>query len=106
MEFNVQFDEYLPSTTASGLKVLIHDNGEVPFPEDGGIMAGTGYCHKKGHPPVCEVEEAYNDNKLDCIKTVHLNARSPVSQRPYQVPAGRPMIIGRHSSGNKANTRM
>ncbi|GFO21960.1 reverse transcriptase [Plakobranchus ocellatus] len=42
MEFNVQFDEYLPSTTASGLKVLIHDNGEVPFPEDGGIMAGTG----------------------------------------------------------------
>ncbi|GFO06877.1 degenerin mec-4, partial [Plakobranchus ocellatus] len=42
MEFDVQFDEYLPSTTASGLKVLIHDKGEVPFPEDGGIMAGTG----------------------------------------------------------------
>ncbi|GFN93968.1 acid sensing ion channel 1 [Plakobranchus ocellatus] len=41
MEFDVQFDENLPSTTASGLKVLIHDNGEVPFPEDGGIMAGT-----------------------------------------------------------------
>ncbi|GFO41656.1 degenerin mec-4 [Plakobranchus ocellatus] len=42
MEFDVQFDEYLPSTTASGLKVLIHDNGEIHFPEDGGIMAGTG----------------------------------------------------------------
>ncbi|GFN77021.1 acid-sensing ion channel 1 [Plakobranchus ocellatus] len=42
MEFNVQFEEYLGFTTASGLKVLIHDNGEVPFPEDGGIMAGTG----------------------------------------------------------------
>ncbi|GFO50546.1 acid-sensing ion channel 1 [Plakobranchus ocellatus] len=42
MEFDVQFDEYLPSTTASGLKVLIHDNGVKPFPEDGGIMAGTG----------------------------------------------------------------
>ncbi|GFO11073.1 acid sensing ion channel 1 [Plakobranchus ocellatus] len=41
MEFDVQFDEYLPSTTASGLKVLIHDNGEMPFPEDGGILAGT-----------------------------------------------------------------
>ncbi|GFO40574.1 degenerin mec-10 [Plakobranchus ocellatus] len=41
MEFDVHFDEYLPSSTASGLTVLIHDNEEVPFPEDGGIMAGT-----------------------------------------------------------------
>ncbi|GFN98202.1 hypothetical protein PoB_002470800 [Plakobranchus ocellatus] len=37
MEFDVQFDEYLPSTTASGL-----NNGEVPFPADAKIMAGTG----------------------------------------------------------------
>ncbi|GFO07432.1 acid-sensing ion channel 3 [Plakobranchus ocellatus] len=42
MEFDAQLDEYLPFTTASGLKVLIHGNEEVPFPEDGGIMAGTG----------------------------------------------------------------
>ncbi|GFO26416.1 degenerin mec-10 [Plakobranchus ocellatus] len=42
MEFDVQLDEYLPSTTANGLKILIHDNREMPFPEDGGIMAGMG----------------------------------------------------------------
>ncbi|GFN78967.1 acid-sensing ion channel 1 [Plakobranchus ocellatus] len=42
MEFDVQLDEYLPSSTPSGLKVLIHENEEKPFPEDGGIMAGTG----------------------------------------------------------------
>ncbi|GFN96759.1 acid-sensing ion channel 4-like [Plakobranchus ocellatus] len=53
MEFDVQFDEYLPSTTASGLKVLIHDNGELPFPEDGGIMAGTGAATSIAIREVC-----------------------------------------------------
>ncbi|GFO08327.1 eukaryotic translation initiation factor 3 subunit f [Plakobranchus ocellatus] len=39
--FDIQYDEYMPTTPVSGLKVLIHDNGEVPFPEDGGVTAST-----------------------------------------------------------------
>ncbi|GFO40573.1 acid-sensing ion channel 1 [Plakobranchus ocellatus] len=71
MEFDVQFDEYLPSTTASGLKVLIHDNGEVPFPEDGGIMAGTGAATsiaiRKTH--IKRLASPY----ADCIAKVDVN---------------------------------
>ncbi|GFR89693.1 acid sensing ion channel 1 [Elysia marginata] len=43
LELNAETDEYLPSSTVGGFKVLIHDNKEYPFPEDGGLVVAPGF---------------------------------------------------------------
>ncbi|GFR91637.1 degenerin mec-10 [Elysia marginata] len=42
LELDVRYDEYMVSSPVAGVKIVIHDKGEVPFPEDGGVVAGTG----------------------------------------------------------------
>ncbi|KAK3763230.1 hypothetical protein RRG08_020770, partial [Elysia crispata] len=43
LELNIEADEYLTSSTVGGIKVLIHDNLEYPFPEDGGLIVAPGF---------------------------------------------------------------
>ncbi|GFR99829.1 acid-sensing ion channel 1, partial [Elysia marginata] len=43
LELNIQADEYLPSSNVGGIKVLIHDNKEYPFPEDGSLVVAPGF---------------------------------------------------------------
>ncbi|XP_035824940.1 amiloride-sensitive sodium channel subunit gamma [Aplysia californica] len=42
IEVDVEAMEYLPLTSTAGLKVLVHPMGITPFPEDEGIVVGTG----------------------------------------------------------------
>ncbi|GFS05701.1 acid-sensing ion channel 1 [Elysia marginata] len=43
LELDIQIDEYLASSRVGGVKVLIHDNREFPFPEDGGVIVAPGF---------------------------------------------------------------
>ncbi|RUS91580.1 hypothetical protein EGW08_000695 [Elysia chlorotica] len=42
LELDIQYNEYLTSSPEAGVKVIIHDNGEVPFSENRGVVVSTG----------------------------------------------------------------
>ena len=43
LSFNIEQDEYVPDLSESaGIRVLIHDRGEMPFPEDKGVDISPG----------------------------------------------------------------
>ncbi|RUS74945.1 hypothetical protein EGW08_017300 [Elysia chlorotica] len=42
LELDIEYEEYLTSSPAAGVKIIVHENAEVPFPEDGGVVARTG----------------------------------------------------------------
>ncbi|CAG5119341.1 unnamed protein product [Candidula unifasciata] len=48
LELNIEQYEYLPTTSLAGVNVIIHPSNEIPFPEDGGILAQPGAVTRIG----------------------------------------------------------
>ena len=42
LQLDIGYDAYLDSSSVGGVKVVIHQDGTAPFPEDGGIIAAPG----------------------------------------------------------------
>ncbi len=42
MEIDINKTQYLPTTQVSGIKVVIHNPSEDPFPDTNGYFAGVG----------------------------------------------------------------
>ncbi|CAG5119338.1 unnamed protein product [Candidula unifasciata] len=48
LELNIEQYEYLPTTSSAGVNVMVHPLNEIPFPEDGGILAHPGAVTRVG----------------------------------------------------------
>ncbi|RUS81939.1 hypothetical protein EGW08_010284 [Elysia chlorotica] len=81
LDLNIEANEYLSSSSVGGIKVLIHDKLEYPFPEDGGLIVGPGFYTSIGirKTNITRLSQPYGD----CIENGLVSSKNLFSDEGY-----------------------
>lgn len=67
---DVHQDDYMPTTEAAGVRLVVHEQDQEPFPDTFGYSAPTGFVSSFGLKTVSRFEEKLFTFLLESLKKV------------------------------------